>query len=172
MTALGARDSHRVDPNPSSHCVGSLSSLQHNCVAPTHWWRRLRHQCVRATQLCCKELKLPTQCELGLVHLLIYTTFCRVGKSSVECTDGLDHPTAVARLHRYKKTFPSGSLQYVPVLYICPSGAHALHLETYVCWGTLGSYAHRPPASCLSTIHRAGSPHRAARGPPRAERAT
>ena len=93
---------------------------------------RLRHQCVRVTQLCCKQLKLPTQCELGLVHLLIYTTFCKVGKSSVECTGGLDHPPAVARLHRYKKTFPSGSLQYVPVLYICPSGAHALHLETYV----------------------------------------
>ena len=30
---------------------------------------RLRRQCVRATQLCCKELKLSTEIELGLVHL-------------------------------------------------------------------------------------------------------
>ena len=97
-----------------------------------HRTPRLRHQCVRATQLCCKELKLPAEIELGLVHLLIYTTFCKVGKSSVECTDGIDQTAAVQRLHRYKKTFPSGSLQYVPVLYICPSGAHALRLETYV----------------------------------------
>ena len=35
----------------------------------------------------------------------------------MECTNGIDQTAAVQRLHRYKKTFPSGSLQYVPVLY-------------------------------------------------------
>ena len=80
---------------------------------------RLRLQCCRAAQLCFTELQLPQACELGLVHLLIFSTFCKVGKSSVECTDGPDHPITVARLN-------------LPVLYICPCGSHALHLETFV----------------------------------------
>ena len=51
---------------------------------------RLRQQCLRATQLCCKELNLSADFELGMVHLLIYSSFCKVGKSAVECTEGLD----------------------------------------------------------------------------------
>ena len=72
-------------------------------------------------------------------YVLIFSTFCKAGKSSVESTDGPDHPITVARLIQYKQAFPSESLQYLPVLYICPSGSHALHLETYV-HGFMGVY--------------------------------
>ncbi|CAE7682869.1 prfA [Symbiodinium sp. CCMP2456] len=91
---------------------------------------RLRQQCLKVTQLCCRDLHFSADFELGMVHLLIYDAFCKVGKSNVEC--GLDKASAVSRLHNYKRAFPEGSLQYMPILYSCPSGAHALHLETYV----------------------------------------
>ncbi|OLP79688.1 Peptide chain release factor 1 [Symbiodinium microadriaticum] len=133
-----------------------LSGIQasFDCFRATGKRPRLRHQCVRATTLCCKELKMPTEIELGIVHLLVYSTFCKVGKSSLDCADGPDQPHAVARLHRYKKSLPAGSLQYVPVLYVCPSGAHALHLETYV-HGVMSVYHPESKVAAPSTENAA-----------------
>ena len=54
-------------------------------------------------------------------HLVIFRTCCKLGKSTVECTDGDEHPNIATRLQRYKRGFGSEQnfLQYLPIIYIC-----------------------------------------------------